>query len=75
MTPDTINEINENLDELGADFSIGMTVEVPIEVSLNETTCESHLKMQVTENGYEIVDRKEQLRRVAKEAREAELSS
>lgn len=66
-------EVNENLRQTGADFTVGATVDVPVTISVGEEgkEIETHIEAEITESGIEIINADEQTGRIIGEMKRA----
>lgn len=62
-----LSDLNDALEEVGADFKIGAELKIPAEVNLEGETVETHIRVQATEEGLDIIKPDKQVERILKE--------
>lgn len=66
-----IKSLNNSLNDLGADFSVSATIDIPLRASImGDQIFNTHIKVKVTENGWEIQTPERQVKRIKQEFRE-----
>lgn len=63
------SDLNDSLDHFGADIEIGAELDLPVKVSVGEEQAplRTHLVVEVTGEGYGLVDPDRQASRIARE--------
>jgi hypothetical protein len=66
---DFITSVNRNLQSLNADCKIGVELRLPIELEYGDFTYTTDLTVHLDEDGIDIPNKDEQIRRIREEVR------
>lgn len=62
-----IRSVNESLEAMNAGFKVGAEVDVPVELTYGPITLDTHIRVEITEDGHSLVDPSGQIDRIKEE--------